>query len=202
MLVDAFIWLWVNVIFPSPIGRCDPAPDDKLHWTRSERQEAREMANDSVRARGARPIFVAFLDSGCIRESSAFASRWHDEGAGLGMHGVNITSHRKRWPSPLNPAICNPRVSASVVQDIAYDCIKRHGARNAWEIQACYAGRFECIGKVSKSGKVCTGRQQDATTDAICGPMHTRGFDCHEDLITLKDLGRRMTMDERLEVTR
>jgi hypothetical protein len=200
MLVNAFIWLWVNVMFPSPIGRCDPAPDDKLHWTRAERQQAREMANDSVRARGARPVFVAYLDSVTIRESSAFASRWHDKGAGLGLHGINITTHRKRWPTPLNPAICSPRVSAAIVQDIAYDCINRHGASTPWELQACYSGRFECC--VTGSG-TCTGAMQDRTTSAICERMQRRGFGCH-DPITLKDLGRRMTLDERLalEVTR
>lgn len=197
-MVDAFIWLWVNVMFPSPIGRCDPAPDDKLSWTRAERQEAREMANDSVRARGGRPIFVAYLDSVTIRESSAFASRWHDGGAGLGMHGINITTHRKRWPTPLHPAICDPRVSAAIVQDIAYDCMMRLGASTAWELQSCFGGRLEC----TPNGKgTCTGEMQDRTTSAICDRMQRRGFNCH-DAITLKDLGRRMTRDERVEVGR
>jgi hypothetical protein len=194
MLVDAFIWLWVNVMFPGPIGRCDPAPGDKLHWTTAERQEARDMANESVRARGARPIFVAYLDSVTIRESSAFASRWHDGGAGLGMHGINITTHRKRWPTPLNPAICSPRVSAAIVQDIAADCLTRHGASTAWELQACFAGRFQCT--PNGEGE-CTGPMQDRTTSAICERMQNRGFRCHGP-ITLKDLGRRMTLDERL----
>ena len=200
MLVEAIIWLWTTVLFPSPIGRCDPADGPKLHWTRAERQEARDMANDSVRARGARPIFIAFLDSAGIRESSAIASRWHDGHAGLGMHGINITTHRKRWPSPLNPAICSPRVSAAIVQDIAYDCIKRHGVTTPWESQACYAGRFECT--PNGHGK-CTSAMQDKTTAAICDRMQRRGFSCHAPM-TLRDLGLRMTLDERtaLEVTR
>lgn len=197
MLVNAFIWLWVNVMFPSPIGRCDPAPDDKLSWTRAERQQAREMARDSVMERGARRNFVDYLNAATTRETDGEASRWHDDGTGLGMHGVNITTHAKRWPTPLNPAICSPRVSAAVVQDIAHDCITKHKARSFWEVQACYAGRFECVGL--GNGKPCTGGMQDRTTDAIC----TRMKGCH-DPITLKDLGRRMTRDERLalEVTR
>lgn len=198
--MNAFIWLWTTVMFPSPIGRCDPIDGPKLHWTRAERQDARDMANDSVRARGARPIFVAYLDSATIRESSALASRWHDNGAGLGLNGVNITTHAKRWPTPLNPAICSPRVSAAVFQDIARDCITRHGASTAWEQQACYGGRFEC----TPNGKgTCTGPMQDRTTSAICDRMAKRGFSCHAPM-TLKDLGRRMTLDERmaLEVAR
>ena len=186
--------------YQSPIGKCDPVDGPKIEWTRAERQEARDMANDSVRERGAKRIFVAFLDSATIRESKAIASRWHDGGAGLGMHGVNITTHAKRWPTPLHPAICNPRVSAAIVQDIAYDCIKRHKAKNTWQLQACYAGRFECIGNVNS--KPCTGDMQDRTTDAICGRMQARGFDCHEDPITVRDLGRKMTMAERLGVGR
>ena len=44
---------------------------------------------------------------------------------------------------------------------------------------------------------------QDKTTAAICDRMQRRGFSCHEPM-THKDLGRRMTLDERmaLEVTR
>ena len=84
-------------IYQSPIGKCDPPDGERLQWTRAERQAARDMANDSVRGRGASPAFVAFLDSVTVRESSAAASRWHDNGAGLGMHGVNISTHASRF---------------------------------------------------------------------------------------------------------
>lgn len=182
-------------IYQSPIGKCDPVDGPRLEWTRAERQAARDMANDSVRERGAKPIFVAFLDSATIRESSAAASRWHDGGVGLGLNGVNITTHASRWPTPLHPAICDPRVSAAVVQDIAHGCISRRGASTIWELQACFAGRFECLGD-GIEGKQCTGRQQDRTTSAICERMAKRGFGCH-DSITVAQLGRRLTLDER-----
>jgi hypothetical protein len=184
-------------IYQSPIGRCDPVDGPKLTWTRADRQAARDMANSSVRERGASSHFVAFLDSVTIRESSAMASRWHDGRAGLGLHGVNITTHRKRWPSPLNPAVCDPRVSAAIVQDIAHVAVSKYGATSAWEIQAVFAGRFECIGD-GVDGKTCTGRQQDRTTSAICERMTQRGFSCHAP-ISLAQLGRRMTLDEKRE---
>lgn len=177
-------------IYQSPIGRCDPKDGQKLEWTQAERDTAREMANESVRARGASPIFIAFLDAATTRESDGAASRWHDGNTGLGMHGINITVHKKRWPYPLNPAVCNPRVSAAIVQDISHDCITRHGASNPWELQTCFAGRFECTPNY-KGKKICTGVQQDRTNRAICKPMSRGEFDCW-DPITLEDLGERM----------
>ena len=182
-------------IYLSPVGKCDPVGGERLDWTRAERQAARDMANDSVRDRDAEPIFVAFLDSATIRESSAAASRWHDGGVGLGLNGINIETHAKRWPTPLHPAICDPRVSAAIVQDISHDCVRRHGASTPWELQACFAGRFECIGN-GVQGKQCTGEQQDRTTSAICDRMERRGFGCHQ-MITLRQLGRRLTLEEK-----
>ena len=139
------------------------------------------MANDSVRARGARPIFVAYLDSVAIRESSAFASRWHDDGTGLGMHGLNV----KYFGEGRN--LCDPRESAEVVQGIARRAITKHGAENAFDIQAVFAGRMECSGRVTE--KTCTGEMQDRTHRAICGRMEARGFSCF-DRIRLEDIGQ------------
>lgn len=156
------------------------------------------MANESVRARGAAPIFIAYLDAATTRETHGAASRWHDGGDGLGMHGVNITVHAKRWPTSLNPAVCDPRVSAAIVQDIAFDAINRHGAVTPWDLQAVFAGRFECA-PAYQGEKICTGKQQDRTNEAVCSRMKEfdRGefdkgdFDCW-DAISLKDLGQRM----------
>ena len=197
MTVDLIIWMWSLFTPISPIGQCD-SDTERLAWTDAERQEAREMATESLRERGARPIFLAFVDAATIRETHGVASRWQDGGTGLGLHGINITTHAKRWPTPLSPAICWPQVSAAIVQDIAHDCAVRHGASTPWELQACYAGRFECIG--DGGGKECTARQQDQTTWAICGPMEARGFSCHQP-ITAKDLGRRIPQAERKALT-
>lgn len=182
-------------IHQSPIGRCDPANGPKLEWTDAERLAARRMANTSVRERGASPIFISFLNAATTRETHGAASRWHDGGAGLGMHGVNIKVHAKRWPTPLNPAVCDPRVSAAIVQDISHDCITRHGASNPWELQACYAGRFECTANY-RGKKICTGEMQDRTYEAVCGRMAKDGFGCW-DRLELEDLGRRMPREER-----
>lgn len=142
MLIDALLLLWGLFAIPSPIGTCDP-PGERIAWTRAERQEVRRIVQRTGREMGAKPVFLMYLDAVTVRESSGAASRWHDHGTGLGAHGVNITTHAHRWPEPLNPAICDPGVSTMVVQDIARDCIVRHGASSIWELQACYSGRFE-----------------------------------------------------------
>ena len=182
----------------SPIGKCDPVGGPRLKWTKAQRQEARERALDSLRERGARPVFIAYVDAVIVRESSAAASRWHDKGTGLGLGGINVTTHAHRWPAPLVPALCTPEISAAVIQDIADDILRRHKAATVWELQAGYAGRFECIG--DGRGGVCTGAMQDRTTSAICSRIERRGFDCYAR-ITRKDLGRRLTRRERLEMT-
>lgn len=163
----------------SPIGKCDPIDGPRLEWTKSQRQQAREMATDHLRAAGASAVFLAFVDAATIRESSGAASRWHDGGSGLGPHGLNVRYHGK------GRNLCDPRQSAEAVRDLIARCIRRHRVSNIWEAQACYAGRFECIADAPGD---CTAAMQDRTTDAICGRMAARGFDCYASIGT-KDLG-------------
>lgn len=181
MLIDWFIFLAVSMTgLGSPIGKCDPVDGDRIEWTSEQRQEARRMATDHIRAKGARPVFVAYLDAVGERETSWTPSRWHDGGTGLGMHGLNA-----RYFGGLAENLCDPRQSAEVVRHIARRAIERYGAKNAWDIQAIFAGRHECVTGIGE----CTGGMQDRTTDAICGRMAARGVDCFAR-ITLEDLGR------------
>ena len=106
------------------------------------------------------------------------------------------TGHADKWVGPTVPAFCDPRVSALIVQTIAHRAISRYGAKNAWDIQAVFAGRFECVGL--GNGKTCTGAMQDRTYNAICSRMKRRGFDCH-DPITVEDLGPKIPLRERRE---
>jgi len=177
VIVHLIKWLWLSVFAYSPIGKCD-THTDRLEWTRAQRQEAREMASDYLRETGAAPIFVAFVDEVGQRETSWTPSRWHDEGTGLGMHGLNV----RYFGEGVN--LCDPRESAEVVRNIARRAITKYGAKSAWEIQAIFAGRHECVTGVG----MCSGWMQDKTTAAICGRMEHRGFACH-DSITERDLG-------------
>lgn len=191
-----FIFPLVALLTASPIGKCDPVGGAPLEWSAEQRKQTRRIVRDSLRARGASRKFLAYADAVIVRESSGAASRWHDGGRGLGPAGINHATHARRWPRPLVPALCDPVVSAAILQDIVADVITRHGAANAWEIQAGYAGRFECIGEGHPT-KVCTAEQQDRTTAAICSRIEARGVGCYEP-ITLADVGRRMTRAERL----
>ena len=197
MVIDLIIWLWSLGAFPSPIGQCDP-PGERLEWTRSERNEVRRIVQDTATHLGASYTFRMYLDAVTVRESSGAASRWHDGGAGLGAHGVNLSIHASRWPEPLNPAICDPRVSTMVVQDLAASCIARRGASTIWELQSCFAGRTECIGG---NPGTCTPEMMDRTTSAICSRMEQRGVECHAR-ITLKDLGLLTPLAERPAMVR
>ena len=177
----------------SPIGKCDPIDGPKLHWSRADRKQLRRDIQDAAIEFGASPVFRAYLDAVAVRESSGTGSRWHDDGAGLGPHGLNITSHADKWPGGDEyPAFCNPRASAVVVQAIAHRAVSKYGAANAWDIQAVFAGRFECV---TGNGE-CTPEQQDRTTAAICSRMEARGFSCYAP-ITKKDLGPLVPMNQR-----
>lgn len=181
MLIDWFIFLAVSMTgLGSPIGQCDPVDGPKLKWTKAQRQEAREMALDHLKAKGARPVFLAFVDAATIRESSGAASRRHDGNTGLGLHGLNERYHGA------GRNLCDPRESADGVRDLIARCITRHKVSNVWEAQACFAGRFECIADAPGD---CTPAMQDRTTNAICGRMAARGFNCFAP-ISLGDLGR------------
>jgi len=168
---------------PSTMFPCDPVDGDKIQWTRDQRQGARELALEHLKAKGAKPVFLAFVDSATIRESSGAPSRWHDDGTGLGLHGLNTKYHAK------GRNLCDPRASADAVQELARRCISKHGHGHglvAWDLQACYAGRFECLGLRTEG---CTQAMMDRTTEAICGRLAKRGFDCYAP-IRESDLGR------------
>lgn len=200
MTVDAIIWVWSLFASAPLIGQCDPIDGPKLEWTRAERNEVRRIVQDTGSALGASFTVRAYLDAVTVRESSGAASRWHDAGSGLGAHSVNITTHAKRWPAPLNPAICRPVVSTMVVQDTARDCIVRHSAATILDLQACFAGRFECM-EAYTGTKTCAGEQQDRTSSAICGRMEARQSSCQAE-ISLKDLGQLTPLADRARVAR
>ena len=181
----------------SPIGKCDPIDGPKLHWSRADRKQLRRDIQDAAIEMGASPVFRAYLDAVAVRESSMKGSRWHDGGKGLGAFGLNLESHADKWPgTDEHPAFCNPRASTVVVQAIAHGCLDKFshgtGALVAWDLQACFAGRFECIGIEDE----CTAEQQDRTTSAICSRMEARGFGCYEP-ISKKDLGPLVPMNQR-----
>lgn len=185
MLARFLIRLWLAWTGDPSQFPCDPVEGPAREWTRGQRQGARELATAHLRARGARPNFLAFVDAATIRESSGRPSVRHDGGAGVGLHGLNVRYHGA------GRNLCDPRESAEAVRELARRCIRKYGdgyALVAWDLQACYAGRFECIGGPRNLG-TCTTEQQDRTTSAICSRMEARGFSCYVP-IHESDLGQ------------
>lgn len=180
MLIDWLVFLAVSMTgLGSPIGKCDPKDGPKLEWSKADRQEAREEVLEYLKRKGATPVFLAYVDAVGERETNWTPSRWHDDGTGLGMHGLNVSYYGSMVSN-----LCDPRQSADVVQHIARRAIVAYGAESAWDIQAVFAGRHECV-----TGKgACTGGMQDRTTNATCVYMAARGFDCFAP-ISVADLG-------------
>ena len=159
---------------------CDAPGEPATEYTLRQRLAACELSSRHLRSLGARPIFVAFERRASERESDGRPSVLHDGGAGAGLHGLNVRLHAA------GRNLCDPRESAEAVQDLAARCIARHGPLDAFALQACYAGRFECI--PGQPGD-CTADKADRTHRAICRGMEARGFSCSTP-ITMKDLGR------------
>jgi hypothetical protein len=181
--------------YQSPIGSCDPVDGQRIEFSRHDRHQVRRMVRRTGRDLGAAPIFLAYLDAVTVRESSGASSRRHDGGTGLGPHGLNPRSHGDKWPGrDEDPAFCRPRVSTLIVHAIAHRAVEKYGAENAWDIQAVFAGRFECVG--NGTARPCTGEQQDRTTSAICSRMASRGFSCYAP-ITARELGPKVPLSQR-----
>lgn len=174
MLIWWALRIWTAVYEPEQIFQCDPIDGPKLAWSKEQRKAARELAVIEWRRKGANGAALAYIDSVSVRESSGAPSRWHDEGSGLGLHGLNV----HYFGSDGN--LCDPRISARRVWKIAHNAIAAHSAKNWWDVQAVYAGRFECASDY-RGPKTCTGEQQDRTTSAICDRMSQRGHSCYAE---------------------
>lgn len=197
-MADVFyILLLLAQIAQSPIGQCDPVEGDAIKFTAEERRAVRRRIRHACEASGAAPIVCAYHDAVTVRESSGRASVRHVRGkgeAGLGPQGLSLASHARKWPGQADPDFCTPEVSFVVTHEILHRAVTHYGARNAWDVQAVFAGRFGCVGDGSRG--TCTAAEQDRTTSAICSRMAARGFDCYAP-ISARELGRRIPFDER-----
>ncbi len=173
--------IWTAYAHPEEVFLCDPVDGPRIKWTADQRKAVRQLSVIEWRRQGAKGPALAYIDAVTVRESSGAPSRWHDDGTGLGAHGLNV----RYFGEGVN--LCDPRKSADRALSIARAAVLRYGAKTPWDVQAVYAGRFECV-SAYRGEKTCTGTQQDATTSAVCGYMEDRGYSCHAPL-TREDLG-------------
>jgi len=165
MLIWWALRIWTAYAHPEEVFLCDPVDGPRIKWTAEQRKAVRQLSVIEWRRQGAKGP----------------ALRWHDDGTGLGAHGLNV----RYFGEGVN--LCDPRKSADRALSIARAAVLRYGAKTPWDVQAVYAGRFECV-SAYRGEKTCTGTQQDATTSAVCGYMEDRGYSCHAPL-TREDLG-------------
>jgi len=178
MLIWWALRIWTAYANPEDVFVCDPVDGPRLEWTAEQRKAVRELSVIEWRRQGAKGPALAYIDAVTVRESSGAPSRWHDDGTGLGAHGLNV----EYFGEGVN--LCDPRKSADRALSIARAAVMRYGAKTPWDVQAVFAGRHECVTGVGR----CTGAMQDRTTEAICGRMERRGYSCHEP-VTREDLG-------------
>ena len=174
MLIWWALRIWTAVYEPEQIFQCDPIDGPKLAWSKEQRKAARELAVIEWRRKGAKGAALAYIDSVSVREGSGAPSRWHDGGIGLGLHGQNV----RYYGEGVN--LCDPRESSRRVWKTVKSAIEKRGAKTWWDVQAVYAGRFECASDY-RGPKTCTGEQQDRTTSAICDRMSQRGHSCYAE---------------------
>jgi len=171
MLIWWALRIWTAIYEPEQIFQCDPIDGPKLAWSKEQRKAARELAIIEWRRKGAKGAALAYIDSVSVRESSGAPSRWHDEGSGLGLHGLNVRYFGKYGN------LCDPRVSANVVWGIAASALVKYGAKTWWDVQAVFAGRHECVTGIGE----CTAAMQDRTSNAIYDRMMQRGYSCYAE---------------------
>ncbi len=178
MLIWWVLRIWTAYAHPEEVFLCDPVDGPRIKWTAEQRKAVRQLSVIEWRRQGAKGPALAYIDAVTVRESSGAPSRWHDDGTGLGAHGLNV----RYFGEGVN--LCDPRKSADRALSIARAAVLRYGAKTPWDVQAVFAGRHECVTGVGR----CTGAMQDRTTAAICGRMEDRGYSCHAPL-TREDLG-------------
>jgi hypothetical protein len=187
------------------IGQCDPIDGPRLTWTREARRETRRRVQRACRSVGASPAVCAFADAVVIRESAGRAGVRHTLGTpekgikenGLGAMGLSLRWHADKWPGKdEDPAFCVPEASFIVAHSIMWRAVTRYRAANLLEVQAIYAGRWDCYIDPRTSKKTCRADPSPRTVRAICGRLRARGHSCY-DPITKKDLGEKIPLRER-----
>lgn len=200
VIVNLLLLMWAS-FFASPIGQCEPVDGPRLEFTPAERAEVKRRNINAAVELGWGPIFVAYFDSVAERESTYNPSVRHRLGKkenGLGLHGLDDV-HRKKWPGEWTE-LCTPEASLMVVSEIVWIAVEKYGAETIWDVQAVFAGRFECTPR-GIEGKTCTGEQMDRTTSAICGRMSSRGFSCNTRF-KARDMAPRVPLDQRARVAK
>lgn len=195
-------------------GMCDPVTGERGKYTKAQRRETYNRVRFTARQRlKMRPIMVAWMSVRTTTESSGRQGVRHTQGKGengLGAHGLNLASHKGKWPGKADPDFCAPEVSTVVLAEVAWIAVTKYKARSIVEIQAVVGGRGKCD-LVSAPGERrryrCwapshyTEPRHIKQRDRLCRSMRRRGFSCWAHVSHL-DLGRRLRKHERLDFAR
>lgn len=183
------------------MGTCDPVEGPRPKWSKEARMETRKRVRRACKATKASPALCAFADAVVVRESSGRAGVRHTLGAGengLGAMGLNIASHRDKWPGQdEDPMFCVPEVSFAVVHAILWRAVTRYHASDWVDVQAIYSGRWQC-NEGEDGVRRCFADSDERTARLICSRMAGRGHDCYEPILP-KHLGRKIPFGQRRE---
>jgi len=181
------------------VGQCEPV-GGHYTWTQEARHETRSRAQAACEAVGASDAICAFVDAVVVRESSGRSGVRHTKGRnenGLGAMGLSLRWHRDKWPGKdEDPMFCQPEVSFIVAHAIMWRAVTRYHARSLLEVQAIYAGQWECFRDPETDTRRCFANPTMRTVKSICGRLKMRGHDCHAP-IDKSDLGKRIPFRER-----
>lgn len=183
-------------------GLCDPKTGERGKYSKTQRADTHARVRFTARRLRWSPIMLAWLSVRTTSESSGRAGVRHTKGKGengLGALGLNLASHRGKWPGEADPDFCVPEVSTVVMAEVAWIAVIKYGAKNAVQIQAVVGGRGHCDlvslpGERRKYECSAPSHYQDARHRAqkahLCNGMARRGFSCMAP-ISARDLGRR-----------
>ena len=197
---ELILWMmvlaWPMLAAPdSPVGKCDPVEGPRLEWSDDDRAEVRGQLRTGVRFVGGSHAYRVFTASVAQRESfNGRASVRHSLGEGergLGPLGLNIPSHRDKWPGDdEDPQFCRPAVSFLVFHAVVWRAVHVYHASDWVDVQAVYSGRFT----ITADGSFPDPNER--TERIICGRMEARGVSCYEP-IGARDIGRKVRFGDR-----
>lgn len=200
-------------VHASPIGLCDPVDGPRVEFTPEDREEVRRRIKHACEAPvsegglGASENLCAYYDVMVMRESRGRSSIRHKRGkdadgtpeSGLGPMALSRRWHKDKWPGDdEDPAWCTPEASLITVHAITWRAWDRYHVESLLDVQAIFAGRWECFDDPRSGFHMCYAAPSSRTVSALCPGMKRRGFRCNATL-KRSDLGRKVPLRARRE---